>query len=105
MEIAGSHVSAHVVQSRGGSVPSPEDFFLAVDALRRERVAQAPPSIPRDDPLRAKLRTLHGWVLRAVGEKSAALPNDTRGVLELYLDRGERSASQVLLVEEQPNPR
>ena len=37
MEIAGSHVSAHVVRSRGGSVPSPEDFFLAVDALRREQ--------------------------------------------------------------------
>ena len=49
MEIAGSHVSAHVVRSRGGSVPSPEDFFLAVDALRRERYASPPPP-NGDDP-------------------------------------------------------
>ena len=86
MEIAGSHVSAHVVQSLG-CVPSPEAFHAAVETLRRTRT----PSND-DDPLRAKLRTLHAWLAKAVSEKNVAVPDDTVGVLELYLDAGEATA-------------
>ena len=99
MEIAGSHVSTHVVQSMGG-VPSPEAFHAAVETLRRTRS----PSND-DDPLRAKLRTLHAWLAKAVREKNVAVPDDTVGVLELYLDAGEATAWRVMLVESQPDPR
>ena len=98
MEIAGSHVSAHVVQSLGG-VPSPEAFHAAVETLRRTRT----PSND-DDPLRAKLRTLHAWLAKAVREKNVAVPDDTVGVLELYLDAGEATARRVMLVESHTGP-
>lgn len=103
MEIAGSHVSAHVVQSLGG-VPSPEAFHAAVETLRRTRSADQTPSND-DDPLRAKLHTLHAWLAKAVREKNVAVPDDTVGVLELYLDAGEATARRVMLVESQPDPR
>ena len=57
-----------------------------------------------DDPLRAKLRTLHAWLAKAVREKNVAVPDDTVGVLELYLDAGEATARRVMLVESHTGP-
>jgi hypothetical protein len=48
---------------------------------------------------------LHAWLAKAVREKNVAVPDDTVGVLELYLDAGEATARRVMLVEQQPDPR
>ena len=74
------------------------DSIMTVEDAREEEPND-------DDPLRAKLRTLHAWLAKAVRDKNVAVPDDTVGVLELYLDAGEATARRVMLVESTPDPR
>lgn len=111
--MAGHRIGAHIITQTVG-VPSSAQFQRAAEALRRHhrlrsglRASSKPSTSSGDDGveevsldgLRDRLRTLHGWLQRAT--EGIPPPDDTVGLMELYLGADSEVAAQILFVKDE----
>jgi hypothetical protein len=126
--MAGYHVGNHIISELGYVPESADQFMDAVQDLKRQyRVRRGLYVADLDaggggggggsggggggggggdvgsvgsvrlDGLRDRLQTLHAWLQRTINDSPA--PDDTRGVIEMYLEaERESAASQILLI-------